>query len=355
MKRKLIIIQTVAPDYRANFYEEIFDKLHGSFELYAGKDYFEKSVKTDPSINKIKLRNFYLLNRKFLFQTGLWHLLFKNHTIVLEMNPRIISNWIFLFIRYILNKETVLWGHAWPRNGRKSKTDSIRNLMRVLAKKIVVYTKTQRKELLEKMPEKEVLSASNSVVNSSQMGFLNEKSNVNLIYVGRLTNLKKSLFMVKAFEQGIHQFPKETKLIIVGSGEEKKAIEQYIQDNNLSKKIELKGHINDYNLLKKLYAEAFFSISPGYVGLSITQSFGFGVPMLVSRNENHSPEIEAFIENENGLYFNTDDMKDFTSTLNLAFENKSKWDKKKKTIVEFCKQNYSANSMAQVFINLVAN
>ncbi|MDH8179555.1 glycosyl transferase, partial [Klebsiella pneumoniae] len=59
--------------------------------------------------------------------------------------------------------------------------------------------------------------------------------------------------------------------------------------------------------LKEIYSKSFVSISPGYVGLSITQSLSFGVPMLVSKDENHSPELEALQTGLNGGFFNTND------------------------------------------------
>ncbi len=182
--KKLIIIQTVVPDYRNLFFERLKDVLKDQFELYAGNNSFEISIKTQ-SKNHKKLKNHFLFNRKLLFQTKIWHLLFKDDVIVLELNPRIISNWIFLIIRKILSKPTILWGHAWPRNGKKSKSDILRNLMRKLGDKIIVYTHQQKKELQEKMPDKNILAAPNALFKSNNMVYESKPSAKNLIYVGR--------------------------------------------------------------------------------------------------------------------------------------------------------------------------
>ncbi len=350
--KKLIIIQTVVPDYRNLFFERLKDVLKDQFELYAGNNSFEISIKTQ-SKNHKKLKNHFLFNRKLLFQTKIWHLLFKDDVIVLELNPRIISNWIFLIIRKILSKPTILWGHAWPRNGKKSKSDILRNLMRKLGDKIIVYTHQQKKELQEKMPDKNILAAPNALFKSNNMVYESKPSAKNLIYVGRLAGRKKVFFLVKAFHKSLDLIPEDAKLIIVGDGEEKEKIQQYTNRYHLTNRIQLLGHISDYNSLKELYHHAIFSVSPGYVGLSITQSFGFGVPMLISRNENHSPEIEAVKEHENALFFKTDDMDDFAQKLQNIYQSKEEWLKKRKKIIDFCKQNYSIEAMAQVFINLV--
>jgi len=350
--RKLIIIQTVAPDYRGLFFERIKEVLTDKFELYAGKESFETTIQTKSKIYK-KLNNHFLLKRKFLFQTGIWHLLFSNDILVLEMNPRNISNWIFLIIRKIFSKKTVLWGHAWPRNGQNSKSDFLRNLMRKLASKIIVYTKQQKKELQVKMPNKHILAAPNAVYRIENMKTTTHNNQVNLIYVGRLVFSKKVFFMVKAFHNALSVLPKDTKLFIVGDGEEKEKLNNYINNFKLNERITLFGHINDYLKLQNLYNDSIFSLSPGYVGLSITQSFSFGVPMLVSKNENHSPEIEAVKENENALFFKTDSEKDFIDVLNKIYRNIDFWKKQREKIVAFCKKSYSTEAMAEVFINLI--
>ncbi|MDC0001732.1 glycosyltransferase family 4 protein [Flavobacteriaceae bacterium] len=353
--KNLVIIQTVVPDYRKGFFNAIENALDQHFELYGGDFYFEKSVKSDCTISKKRTRNYFIFNNKLLFQTGIWHLLFKDVILVLEMNPRILSNWVFLIIRKIINRKTVLWGHAWPRKSAFSKSDNIRNLMRLLANKIIVYTRQQQHELKIKMPKKIILAAPNAVLSSSKMEFSMSDNKFNIIYVGRLTKLKKPLFLVKSFASEIHKYPPETKLIIIGEGEEKNIIKNYIVKKKLSKRIELLGHISDYEKLKELYFTSFFSVSPGYVGLSITQSFGFGVPMLVSREENHSPEIEALNINENGLFFETNNEYNFNQVLLNAFKESEMWNDKGIQIVEFCQKNYSTESMAETFIKLAKN
>ncbi len=352
MKKKLVIIQTVAPDYRTPFFKEMKRVLQDRFELYAGNESFETSIKSKSNLKK-DLKNHFILNRRLLFQTGIWHLLLKNNVIVLEMNPRIISNWIFLIIRKILNKETILWGHAWPRKGKNSKSDKLRNLMRLLGSKIIVYTQQQKNELQQKMPNKKILAAPNALYKKEQMQVALSKEIKDLIYVGRLTATKKVFFLVKAFHHSLPSLPENVNLHIVGTGEEENKIKEYLVENNLENRVFLYGHVSDYQKLKELYSQSVFSVSPGYVGLSITQSFGFGVPMLISKNENHSPEIEAAKENENALFFETDDMENFRSKLQDIYHNLDYWVTQRREIVDFCQKEYSVESMAEVFINLL--
>lgn len=351
---KLVIIQTVAPHYRKAFFNEIRRHLQDNFELYSGLRYFEESVVTDKNIALKTCKNHYFMGKRVLFQTGIWHLLFSRAVIVLELNPRIVSNWIFLILRRLFVRKTVLWGHAWPRNGAKSASDRVRHLMRMLATKIITYTNNQKRALQQKMPNKQIVAAPNALYESTSMYTASQVTEPkNMIYVGRLTAPKKPFFLVEAFIEALPHLPTDMNLIIVGDGGQKQKILDYVAVHQVKDRILLKGHVSAINELKSLYSNSLFSVSPGYVGLSVTQSFGFGVPMLVSRDENHSPEIEAVSDGENALFYETDNVLSFRESVLKFINNKAMWIVKRNNIQEHCKANYSVEAMAKVFINLV--
>lgn len=353
--KDMIILQTCIPDYRKKLFVYIQESLGNRFSLYGGDDYFESTVKTDSSIIFLKrIKNIYFLNRMLLIQSGMWGPVLTSRITVLELNPRIISNWIILILRIILGKKTVLWGHAWPKNGENSPTDKIRGVMRQLASVILVYTVTQKKELQVKMPNKKILCAPNSLFYKNEMLTNNDGGVIqNIIYVGRLTVLKKPLLLIKAFKKVLYQLPNEVKLIIVGEGGEKEKLINYVKINDLEKRVLIMGHISDYNKLKSLYNTSLVSVSPGYIGLSVTQSFSFGVPMIVSKQENHSPEIEAVIEGFNAKYFDTDNIDSLSNGILELYENKSYWLNKREDISNFCKDNYSIEVMSEAFFDLI--
>lgn len=356
MKKDYIILQTVAPDYRRKLYDYIKQEFGESFAVYAGLDYFETTVKTDASIASFKqIKNNFFLNRKFLIQTGMWRDVINCHTLVMEINPRILSNWVTLFIRKVLNKKTILWGHAWPRSGSKSKTDILRKIMRNMGDSIIVYTKSQKEELVLAQPHLKVNYAPNALYFKDEMKVSAKETSESihdLIYVGRLTNLKKPKLLLQAFHKAIPHLDENVNLVFVGDGEEKKGLETYVIENKLEHRVVLTGHVSDYSKLAELYSKALFSVSPGYIGLSVTQSFGFGVPMIVSKDENHSPEIEAVNEKENALFFQTDNLENFKDVILQVFKDKENWIKRRQHICENCKEQYSINAMGDTFIKL---
>ena len=129
--------------------EDVKD-LAGSGAVISNED-FQKTIKPEHKILKIKIINKFLFDRSFLFQLGShWRELFKKNIIVIGLNPRIISNWIFLVLRRPLGLKTYVWGHAWPRKGPNSKTASIRHLMQRFASSTITYSEAQKKELKAK-------------------------------------------------------------------------------------------------------------------------------------------------------------------------------------------------------------
>ena len=52
--KHLVIIQTVVPDYRKDFFKAIKFVLGQHFEIHGGDFYFEQSVKSDSTIFKKK-------------------------------------------------------------------------------------------------------------------------------------------------------------------------------------------------------------------------------------------------------------------------------------------------------------
>ncbi|MBL7471756.1 glycosyltransferase [Robertkochia sediminum] len=356
--RKLVILQTTIPDYREKIFLYLREELGENFILFGGDNYFESSVKTNYGLPFMCfVRNRFFLKRRFLFQTGMWGAILGNNVWVMEMNPRIISNWLILLIRKAAGKKTVLWGHAWPRAGKGSKSDRLRHFMRSLADEIIVYTHSQRRELHELMPHKAIVAAPNSVFFKDEMCLINGdqvSKRKNFIYVGRLTLYKKPMLLVRAFKcLCAKDQAMDVNLLIVGAGEEYEKIRQYIEENNLIDRVKLFGHVGDYEELKDLYSTAIASVSPGYVGLSITQSFGFGVPMIISKRENHSPEIEAAVDGFNSLFFNTDDMENLAEKMEGVIANRNSWISRSEEIIDFAKERYSVEAMGSAFLELL--
>lgn len=122
-----------------------------------------------------------------------------------------------------------------------------------------------------------------------------------LLYVGRLEKEKGVLTLLEAFKNITAKFPNE-KLMIVGSGSEKKELENYVSINKLQN-VQFLGN-QDRNELANLYSKAKFTIMPSEIlesyGNVILESFTFKKTVIISSLLGIANEVEA---SKSGLIF----------------------------------------------------
>jgi glycosyltransferase involved in cell wall biosynthesis len=91
-----------------------------------------------------------------------------------------------------------------------------------------------------------------------------KKSHLKLINVGRLVGQKDQLTILKAVHYALKK-NKKVQLLIIGKGEKKRELEEYIKKNNLSKNIKLIGYKK--NPFKYIRAADIFVLSSKFEGL----------------------------------------------------------------------------------------
>jgi glycosyltransferase involved in cell wall biosynthesis len=83
-----------------------------------------------------------------------------------------------------------------------------------------------------------------------KIDFFSNFKGIKLVSVGRLVDQKNHILSLKAIN--ILKNKVNLKLIILGSGEEKKKLKTYIKKNNLEKNVLIKNyHLNPYNIIKQ--------------------------------------------------------------------------------------------------------
>ena len=112
-----------------------------------------------------------------------------------------------------------------------------------------------------------------------------------LLYVGRFEPAKKVALLVEAFRKSAAS-REGAVLHLVGDGSLTASLRAKVADLGLSDVTVFRGWIQSLEELRAEYSRAFVATSPGFAGLGVTQALGFGVPIIVARDEPHSPEIE---------------------------------------------------------------
>tara|TARA_B100000035_G_scaffold277577_1_gene255950 strand:+ start:152 stop:1282 length:1131 start_codon:yes stop_codon:yes gene_type:complete len=167
------------------------------------------------------------------------------------------------------------------------------------------------------------------------------------VSIGRLTKQKNLFLLLGAFKDLYNEKNLEEKLIIIGDGELKEKIQQYINLNNLTEKIILLGYKK--NVYKYLYnAKAFVLTSlwedPGFVLIEAANCR----TSLISSDCKNGP-IEFLKDKDNGYLFKSNSKADLKQKI-LEFKNSNEKNIKTKKF-NALKESYKF-SFIRHFINL---
>lgn len=291
MSFRWIVVQPVVPDYRDGFFPLMAESLPG-LVIVSGEEDFLPSVRKTRSKHEemVTVRNIFFANRSLLWQRGVVSLCMGMDVVVLNFNTRVISTWAVALSRRLAGRPTLLWGHVTGRNRRLHR---VRHGLMRLCDGFITYTDDEREKLARMHPEIRSFTAPNACLPRDFIRFSDHHERKHLLYVGRLEEAKRPLLAIRAFLEAAECGAIEGDVVfyVVGRGTQREEIERLLERHPEGHRVRLMGHIAGYGELENLYSKVRFSLSPGYIGLSAMQSFAFGVPMLVSRNEPHSPEI----------------------------------------------------------------
>jgi glycosyltransferase involved in cell wall biosynthesis len=338
-------------DYRSEVVEELHRRLGEDLAMFAGAPAYDPSIRLlDYEQAKVaRVKNRYT-RRNLLIQFVPLRKLVGAKSLVMDLNPRVPHVWLVTALRRLAGRRTMLWGHAWSKGGAGSSSEKLRKALRQLATGLVTYTEEQAIALRKVHPGKPIVSAPNALYRGDQMNFDVIAQRFRILFVGRLVDEKKPAILLEAFLRMTERRP-ELVLTFVGDGPARAGLEAAARSSAYPERIMFLGYISDFERLRPIYSETVVSTSPGYVGLSITQSLAFGVPMLVSENENHSPEIEAVRVGFNARFFETDNPDALANALVSFAKEAGDWKARGEAIAQDCRARYSSERMAQGLID----
>ena len=150
----------------------------------------------------------------------------------------------------------------------------------------------------------------------------------NIISIGRLTRQKNYIFLIEGFKK-ILNIKNDLHLTIIGDGEDKKKIENKINDLEINHYVTLAGfQKNIYNHLKNSMCYVSSSLWEG-PDLAMLDAAFLNVPLICS--DCKSGRKEFINSNERGYIFKTNDMESFIKTFE-KFLNEDQINLKKKIL-----------------------
>lgn len=185
------------------------------------------------------------------------------------------------------------------------KFDKIRFYLMNRADSILFYTSYPIHRYVEdgKIDRNKLFVANNTVYISERINISKEKKY--FLFVGTLYKEKGVFDLLLAYQKAIILNKNLPKLFIIGDGEGREDIEEWIDNNYLSDNIQLKGAIYDSDILKEYFRYAIACVSPRQAGLSVLTSLGYGVPFVTSKNAITGGEIFNLIDGYNGYLYDS--------------------------------------------------
>lgn len=334
----------VLPRYRSTCIGILTSSLRDRLTIYVSDAHLDPTVTTGIPAELYKpVKMHRLLGGRAYLQRGHTGEAARTQTLIVDLNPRSLTAWRFLLQRKLMRRRTLVWGHLYPQAGSDSSTAPLRRLMRRLSDGTVTYTYENRRRALEDSPSAQVWVAPNAIYNETVITPASgDAERRDILYVGRLEPKKKVDLLVRGFARALETEP-DIILRIVGGGSEETSIRDLVTSLGIGDSVIFEGWIDGPEKLRGFYASAFRSASPGFIGLGLTQSAGFGIPMIAARDEPHSPEVEladaGAVE-----WFESDDPDSLASAITAAYAHRAALPDTE--LSGWVRDRYSAEAMA---------
>ncbi|WP_207345848.1 glycosyltransferase [Arthrobacter sp. E3] len=287
------LVLAVLPKYRAECIGLLKNEFADDLSIYISDAHLDPSVKSGIPTNYYNRMTMHrAFTGKLFLQIASDFTPLRARNIVVDLNPRSVTAWLLLISRYIIRRRTLVWGHVHPQKGASSRTKYLRLAMRRLSAGTILYTYKDMLKARADLPNARVWVAPNSLYKAEMIrAGSGDSVRDNVLYVGRFEPAKKVGLLLKSFAQ-IEKILPDVGLVLVGGGTEEGMLRNMAEELGILDKVTFAGWIDDASDLEPIYDNAFCTVSPGFAGLGLTQSLGFGVPMIVADDEPHSPEIE---------------------------------------------------------------
>lgn len=338
----------VLPAYRRACIDALLNQAP-AVALFASPEHLDRSVRTAIDPDLYRSVPMYRFAGKMFLQGGPLISLLRVRNLIVDLNPRSLTAWMLLVARsFARGRRTVVWGHLFPRQGSTSPTGFLRRFMVRLSDGVIAYTYSQARDFRndERSPARPLWVAPNSLYATEDLTVGPPSDRIALLYVGRLEQSKKVDLLVPAFAEARRRgvVGVDAKLIVVGTGAREESMRAMARKLDVDGSTIFVGEVYEVDELRAIYGTSFASLSPGFAGLGLTQSLGFGVPQIINKHEMHSPEIEL-AEAGGVIWFDADSPRDLPTAMGLAYDQRARIPNV--SAVQLIAKTYSAERMAR--------
>lgn len=339
---RLCLIYNYAQAYRTAIFKAIDQEYDCDF--FFGDSYLDVK-KMDYSALKGKVTEVHNIRwRKFYYQRGVLPLLRKDYDLYLVFSQVwSISTWLFLLLaRFVFHKKVYVWSHGWY--GKESHFSSLlKKFLYKLPQGVFLYGNYARNLMIKEgfkpdrlfvihnsldyeQQKKQRQNISPSSVYQEHFG----NSVPNLVFIGRLTQVKQLDLALKAMKQ-CNEDGVVLNMTFIGDGECKDKLVQLSRDLNLDTHTWFYGACYDEAVLCDLIYHADLCVSPGNVGLTAIHTMAFGTPVVTHNDFAHQmPEFEAVQPGVTGDFFVNNDVLSLSAVIKKWIEQNTQ---EKRTVI----------------------
>ena len=350
-----VLLQTVIPGYRWPVIHDLQKRLE-ALVVVAGDRYFDESIRTQTPAGAVSprlVRNRYLAGRRLLWQGGALKACIGATVLVAELNPRILSTWCLVMARRALRRRTALWGHYHSRGTASGAArGTARRTMLRLAGSFVAYSNADVAAATATGRHLLAVVAANAVeFGASPSARLEQRTTIT--YIGRLVSGKGPLLLVEAMATARTAGMDGMRLEFVGDGPIRGVVEARARD--LGVPVTMHGETFDDAVIAAVFARSFVSAIPGYVGLNAIHALGYGVPIIIADEANHSPEIEACRVGVDTFTFKAGSSTDLARAIQGAWELREDWTPQwRRKLASHVRRRYSVEAVSAVLAGVLS-
>lgn len=354
---RVLLVQRILPHYRLKLFEALaashtfrIDFAYGG----ASRGSTVESTVAPASLRVAPLRNLYLGRHETLsYQAGLVSLLRRERydVVIAEFNPRILSN-MMACLRPNRRERFIWWGH-----GMGSRAGSIaarvRTYLANLGDAVIFYDRKQAETLMSYgLPAHKAYVAPNSIDVAAIQQLRADssfESRRDILFIGRLIPTKRVDVLIRAYALARPALRRNSRLIIVGDGPERQALGALANTLGVGDAVQLVGAVNEQERLAEYFNSAWVSACAGYVGLNAIHCLAFGLPMIVTRDAKHAPEVAALRHGETAIFVERADVRQFADAIIELSQRGDEWTRMRRLCTALVDRDYGIETMVRVF------
>lgn len=268
----------------------------------------------------------------FYWQKGVLKLLKSNYDVIITPGDTYcLSSWALMFLAKHYNKKVFLWTHGAYGDEKGLKLFLTKLRVKVTACSLLYGN--YAKDLLVKYgaDENKLRVIYNSLDYDEQIlmrgnikkspiyeeHFAND--NKNLVFIGRLTKIKKLDQVLRALAN-LNKDKARYNVTFIGDGSEKDALVKLTMELTIEDNVWFYGACYDEKQIADFLYNADLCVSPGNVGLTAMHAMTFGCPVVSHSNMvAQMPEVEAIEDGLTGTYFKENSIESLADSVQRWF------------------------------------